>query len=539
MTTDLNQLSTDRKTIASATNASPEEQNSVNVLNTSNSQSAINNNNKIDEYNTISAAVSLTTTKVESSTSENNQSGMDTAFSMTNVPPPNNLESEAMDDNNVVSKENPNTGEDNSQPEVEGPMDTSPPLSDVARKMSETVNVNNTDDATSADEVVMDFSNSEACSNGDSKKEKDEIDNHAPFLDLAQNYPTASNGLSDHSDVTASIDSRYLASGEGSHSDVPHNSGMKGVAEETTPAVTISDVSTPTFPLLSQSNLVTNAEESSTGSITKNEIQCEVITHPSTIAISLIDGPPHDVTLKAIDWFNLQFHDKERTIVKKPDQLENEMDEPNGSISDEILNRIQGSMIGMALGDALGAHVEFRPHQFLVDTPVTDLESGGTWGLNKGQFTDDTSMALCLANSLVACRGFNPYDQLVRYKWWYKFGYMSSTGHCFDIGAATGNSLREFEHRQDIFAEKFSIPLTNIDQPPNGELVQKFNVYCSEDGVAGNGALMRLTPVPLFFYRYPPIAVEYSGISGQITHGDRKAYDACRYYGALIVAALM
>ncbi|CAM2728366.1 unnamed protein product [Rotaria socialis] len=538
MTTDLNQLSTDRKTIASATNASPEEQNSVNVLNTSNSQSAINNNNKIDEYNTISAAVSLTTTKVESSTSENNQSGMDTAFSMTNVPPPNNLESEAMDDNNVVSKENPNTGEDNSQPEVEGPMDTSPPLSDVARKMSETVNVNNTDDATSADEVVMDFSNSEACSNGDSKKEKDEIDNHAPFLDLAQNYPTASNGLSDHSDVTASIDSRYLASGEGSHSDVPHNSGMKGVAEETTPAVTISDVSTPTFPLLSQSNLVTNAEESSTGSITKNEIQCEVITHPSTIAISLIDGPPHDVTLKAIDWFNLQFHDKERTIVKKPDQLENEMDEPNGSISDEILNRIQGSMIGMALGDALGAHVEFRPHQFLVDTPVTDLESGGTWGLNKGQFTDDTSMALCLANSLVACRDFKPYDQLVRYKWWHQFGYMSSTGHCFDIGAATSQSLREFERRQKRYANEFKISFTDMDNLSDRTLLEKFDIYCSEDGVAGNGALMRLAPVPLFFYRYPPIAVENSGISGQITHGDRKAYDACRYYGALIVAAL-
>ncbi|CAF3650774.1 unnamed protein product [Rotaria socialis] len=293
MTTDLNQLSTDRKTIASATNASPEEQNSVNVLNTSNSQSAINNNNKIDEYNTISAAVSLTTTKVESSTSENNQSGMDTAFSMTNVPPPNNLESEAMDDNNVVSKENPNTGEDNSQPEVEGPMDTSPPLSDVARKMSETVNVNNTDDATSADEVVMDFSNSEACSNGDSKKEKDEIDNNAPFLDLAQNYPTASNGLSDHSDVTASIDSRYLASGEGSHSDVPHNNGMKDVAEETTPAVTISDVSTPTFPLLSQSNLVTNAEESSTGSITKNEENAEVILSQTITEIPPIEGSPN------------------------------------------------------------------------------------------------------------------------------------------------------------------------------------------------------------------------------------------------------
>ncbi|CAF5044938.1 unnamed protein product, partial [Rotaria magnacalcarata] len=179
--------------------------------------------------------------------------------------------------------------------------------------------------------------------------------------------------------------------------------------------------------------------------------------------------------LQSIHWFDLQFHDKEKTIVKKPDQLGNEMDEPNESISDEILNRIQGSMIGMALGDALGAHVEFRPRQFLVDTPVTDLESGGTWGLNKGQFTDDTSMALCLANSLVACRGFKPYDQLVRYKWWYKFGYMSSTGHCFDIGAATSNSLREFERRQNIFAKEFSIPIADMDQLSNDELVQKFD----------------------------------------------------------------
>ncbi|CAF1287932.1 unnamed protein product [Adineta steineri] len=70
------------------------------------------------------------------------------------------------------------------------------------------------------------------------------------------------------------------------------------------------------------------------------------------------------------------------------------------------------------------------------------------------------------------------------------------------------------------------------------ELLKKFNVYCSEAEVTGNGALVRLAPVPLFFYRDPKTAVEYSGQSGQTTHGDQKAYDACRYYGALIVAAL-
>jgi ADP-ribosylglycohydrolase len=50
-----------------------------------------------------------------------------------------------------------------------------------------------------------------------------------------------------------------------------------------------------------------------------------------------------------------------------------------------ILDKIQGSLIGMALGDALGAHVEFRPYQYLLANPVKDLEGGGTWGLRKGQ----------------------------------------------------------------------------------------------------------------------------------------------------------
>jgi ADP-ribosyl-[dinitrogen reductase] hydrolase len=147
-------------------------------------------------------------------------------------------------------------------------------------------------------------------------------------------------------------------------------------------------------------------------------------------------------------------------------------------------------------------------------------------------------MALCLANSLVARRNFVPYDQLVRYKWWYQNGYMSSTGHCFDIGAATRRSIEKFEHRQKKFAERFEIPLEDMDCLSERRLLKKFNVYCSDEEAAGNGALMRLAPVPLFFYRSLEDAIQYSGSSGQITHGDIKARDACRYYGALIAAAV-
>jgi hypothetical protein len=81
-------------------------------------------------------------------------------------------------------------------------------------------------------------------------------------------------------------------------------------------------------------------------------------------------------------WFELQYHNDK---IKKPDELENDMEDPPGYIDREILNRIQGSMIGMALGDALGAHVEFRPHSYMVENRVKKLEGGGTWGLKAGQ----------------------------------------------------------------------------------------------------------------------------------------------------------
>ncbi len=84
-------------------------------------------------------------------------------------------------------------------------------------------------------------------------------------------------------------------------------------------------------------------------------------------------------------WLDPQYHDGKNSLIKKPGELENDMDEPTGAIDEQVLDRIQGSILGLALGDALGAHVEFRPRQFLVQHPVADLGSGGTWGLSKGQ----------------------------------------------------------------------------------------------------------------------------------------------------------
>lgn len=103
---------------------------------------------------------------------------------------------------------------------------------------------------------------------------------------------------------------------------------------------------------------------------------------------------------------------------------------------------------------------------------------------------------------------------------------------------ATPDSLSEFQRRQKTFAKAHQIPPEELDSLSDFNLLKQFNVYCSSRDVAGNGALMRLAPVPLFFHQQSIFAVEYAGVSGQITHGDRKAYDACRYYAALIVAAL-
>lgn len=175
-------------------------------------------------------------------------------------------------------------------------------------------------------------------------------------------------------------------------------------------------------------------------------------------------------------------------------------------------NRARGCLLGLAVGDALGTTLEFRtPGSF---TPVEDMLGGGPFQLAPGQWTDDTSMALCLADSLLECGKCDPFDQMQRYLRWRDSGYRSSTGRCFDIGNTVGAALRCFERNGD--------PLAGRTDPFS----------------AGNGSLMRLAPVPIFHVADVEAGMINAKIMSQTTHGALEAVDACRYFCGLILGAL-
>ncbi len=178
----------------------------------------------------------------------------------------------------------------------------------------------------------------------------------------------------------------------------------------------------------------------------------------------------------------------------------------------DTLGRYRGSLLGLAAGDALGTTLEFKPPGTF--EPHAEMTGGGPFGLEPGEWTDDTSMALCLAESLIEREGFDPIDQLERYVRWYRHGHLSANGRCFDIGNTTVDALWRFEKTREP--------------------------YCgsTDRWMAGNGSLMRLAPVPLFHARDARAAIERAGESSRTTHGAAVAVDACRYLAALIAGAV-
>lgn len=180
--------------------------------------------------------------------------------------------------------------------------------------------------------------------------------------------------------------------------------------------------------------------------------------------------------------------------------------------TDHTRTRYRGALLGLATGDALGTTLEFRPPGTF--TPIDDMIGGGPFRLSPGEWTDDTSMALCLAESLIECRGFDAIDQLERYVRWRDDGHLSSNGRCFDIGNAVSAALARFERTRE--------PWCGSDAPHT----------------AGNGSLMRLAPVVLAHAHDPELAVRRAADSSRTTHAAREAVDACRWFAILLLRAL-
>lgn len=171
-------------------------------------------------------------------------------------------------------------------------------------------------------------------------------------------------------------------------------------------------------------------------------------------------------------------------------------------------DRLKGALLGLAVGDALGTTLEFSPRP--AEPVVSDMVGGGPFALKPGGWTDDTSMALCLADSLLEHPGFDPTDLMQRFVDWWRNGHNSHAGNCFDIGITTSNALARFEHGGEPYAGSTD-PMS-----------------------AGNGGIMRLAPVVLAFHGDPKRMREVAALQSRTTHAARE----CLEYAALLADAI-
>lgn len=178
----------------------------------------------------------------------------------------------------------------------------------------------------------------------------------------------------------------------------------------------------------------------------------------------------------------------------------------------DLRSRFRGCLLGLAVGDAVGTTLEFATRGTF--EPINDMVGGGPFNLEPGQWTDDTSMALCLASSLVECKGFDAKDQMDRYCRWRDSGYLSSIGECFDIGNTVADALQRYEATGDPYAGS------------------------TDPDTAGNGAIMRLAPVPMFYVHDIEAAEHHAAASSRTTHGAAECVDACRLLARILVRAL-
>jgi len=175
-------------------------------------------------------------------------------------------------------------------------------------------------------------------------------------------------------------------------------------------------------------------------------------------------------------------------------------------------DRAMGALVGLAVGDALGAPVEFCQRGRF--TPVTTMAAGGKFKMRLGEWTDDTAMALCLADSLIECRSFDARDQMERYWRWGNEGYNSTRERAFGVGKTVAKAMSRYLRTGDPFA--------GSDDPLS----------------AGNGSIMRLAPVVLYYLSRPDEAIRFAAESSRTTHQAEEAIQACQLMAHVMCKAI-
>jgi ADP-ribosylglycohydrolase len=177
-----------------------------------------------------------------------------------------------------------------------------------------------------------------------------------------------------------------------------------------------------------------------------------------------------------------------------------------------LRERFQGALLGLAAGDAVAAATQYRrPGRF---TPVGDMLGGGPFDLPRGAWTDDTAMALCLAESLLQCQGFDPRDQVARYRRWQLEGYLSATGQCVGITASTARALAVAQWRRQAFSGTHD---------PEAQ---------------GPETLSRVTAVALYSFARAAAAIEQAAEAARTTCQAPTVLAACRALAQGLHAAL-
>jgi ADP-ribosyl-[dinitrogen reductase] hydrolase len=177
-----------------------------------------------------------------------------------------------------------------------------------------------------------------------------------------------------------------------------------------------------------------------------------------------------------------------------------------------LRERFLGALLGLAVGDAVAAATQYRrPGKF---TPVGDMLGGGPFDLPRGGWSDDTAIALCLAESLLECEGFDSRDQVARYRRWQQEGYLSCTGQCVGITAGTARALAVAQWRQQPFAGSHDPEALDPE------------------------VLSRVAPVAMYFFAQPAAATERAAEAARTTCQAPAVLTACRALAQALHAGL-